>query len=78
WAFFGNLFVPLSGTVQQIARWTPMYGYAGLVRWPQMQGQPANGTFADPMWSLILNWMVWAVLFAGAAIWANHRGRARQ
>ena len=34
WAFFGNLFVPLSGTVLQIARWTPMYGYAGLVRYP--------------------------------------------
>lgn len=78
WAFFGNLFVPLSGTVQQIARWTPMYGYAGLARWPQMQGVSPTGDFTDPMWALVLNWVAWAVIFAGLAVWATRRGRARQ
>jgi ABC-2 type transport system permease protein len=78
WAFFGNLFVPLSGTVQQIARWTPMYGYAGLARWPQMQGQSATGDFVDPLWALVLNWVAWAIIFAGIAVWSTRRGRARQ
>jgi ABC-2 type transport system permease protein len=78
WAFFGNLFVPLSGTVQQIARWTPMYGYAGLARWPQMQGQSVTSAQADPLWALVLNWVAWAAIFAVAATWATRRGRARQ
>ena len=78
WAFFGNLFVPLSGTVQQIARWTPMYGYAGLARWPQMQGRSVTGTHVDPLWSLVVNWVAWAAVFAVLATWATRRGRARQ
>ena len=78
WAFFGNLFVPLSGTVQQIARWTPMYGYAGLARWPQMQGHSVQGDHVDPLWALLLNWVVWAAIFAAVATWATRRGRARQ
>ena len=78
WAFFGNLFVPLSGTVQQIARWTPMYGYAGLARWPQMQGRSATGGHVDPLWALLLNFVAWALVFAAVATWATRRGRARQ
>ncbi len=78
WAFFGNLFVPLSGTVQQIARWTPMYGYAGLVRWSQMQGHSVTSSQVDPLWLLVLNWVAWAAAFAVLATWANRRGRARQ
>ena len=78
WAFFGNLFVPLSGTVQQIARWTPMYGYAGLARWPQIQGHSVEGASVDPLWALVLNFVVWALIFGGLATWAVRRGRQRQ
>ncbi len=78
WAFFGNLFVPLSGTVQQIARWTPMYGYAGLARWPQMQGHSVADAHVDPLWSLLLNVAGWALVFAALATWAVRRGRRRQ
>ena len=81
-AFFGNLFVPLSGTILQVARWTPMYGYAGLVRYPQMEGRTIDSgqgsTHTDPLWALVLNAVVWAVVFAAISVWAVRRGRRRQ
>lgn len=82
-AFFGNLFVPLSGTILQFARWTPMYGYAGLVRYPQMEGEllatsPTAAAHADPLWALVVNYVAWAVIFAAIAVWAVRRGRRRQ
>ena len=80
-AFLGNLFVPLSGTFLQIARFTPMYGFAGLARWPQLRGLVVGNdevtNFVDPFWSLALNYIVWFVIFAGVAIWAVRRGRRR-
>ncbi len=78
WAFFGNLFVPLSGTVLQIARWTPMYGYAGLVRYPQTEGHLVTGTAVDPLWALLLNVVLWLLVLGGLATWAVRRGRRRQ
>lgn len=82
-AFFGNLFVPLSGTMLQVGRWTPMYGYSGLVRYPLMAGAtistgPDPSTHVDPLWALILNLVVWALVFAAVATWAVRRGRRRQ
>jgi len=81
-AFLGNLFIPLSGTLLQIARFTPMYGYAGLVRWPQLQGliieNNAPALSSDPLWVLVLNYVLWALVFATLAIWAVRRGRRRQ
>ena len=81
-SFLGNLFVPLSGTLLDIARFTPMYGYAGLVRWPQLQGliieNNAPALHSDPLWVLVLNYALWALVFAGLAVWAVQRGRRRQ
>ncbi len=80
--FLGNLFVPLSGTILALARWTPMYGYAGLVRYPQMEGELLQTSAAapptDPLWALVLNYVVWVVVFALVSIWAVRRGRRRQ
>jgi ABC-2 type transport system permease protein len=81
-AFFGNLFVPLSGGVLAVARWTPMYGYAGLARYPQMEGQLLQTSAAtpptDPLWVLVVNYVAWVVVFAVIATWAVRRGRRRQ
>ena len=80
-AFLGNLFVPLSGTMLQIARFTPMYGYAGLARWPQLEGVTIAGNGLGPEDSLamlILNVVLWAALFGVIAAWAVQRGRRRQ
>ncbi len=82
-AFLGNLFVPLSGGMLQFARWTPMYGYAGLVRYPLMEGAtiptgPPSTVHVDPLWALVVNFAAWAVVFAAICVWAVRRGRRRQ
>ncbi|PYI37763.1 ABC transporter permease [Arthrobacter psychrolactophilus] len=78
-AFFGNVFLPLSGTMLDIARFTPMYGYTGLVRWPLLEGQgAASGGPVDSIWLLVANLVIWALLFATLALWALRRSRARR
>jgi len=83
-SFFGNLFVPLSGTMLSIARFTPLYGLTGLSRWPQLQGANVSPNVAgefgpsDSMWQLILNVVVWTAIFGLLAAWATRRGRQRQ
>ena len=80
-AFLGNLFVPLSGAILDIARLTPMYCYSGLAHWPQLQGKliaADDETGSDPMWALILNFVAWSVIFGLIAVWAVRRGRRRQ
>jgi ABC-2 type transport system permease protein len=80
--FFGNLFVPLSGAILQVARWTPMYGYAGLVRYPLLGGRMLDtgqgAVHTDPLWALVVNAAAWAVVFAAISLWAVRRGRRRQ
>jgi ABC-2 type transport system permease protein len=79
-AFLGNLFVPLSGPILDIARITPMYGYSGLAHRPQLEGQIIADDEAgnDPMWALILNVVAWSLIFGLIAVWAVRRGRRRQ
>jgi ABC-2 type transport system permease protein len=82
-SFFGNLFVPLSGTMLQVARFTPLYGYTGLARWPQLEGANVNPTApgftgTDSLGMLIANYAVWAAIFALWATLAMRRGRSRQ
>lgn len=40
----GNVFFPLSGTLLALAKWTPLYGYASLARYPI----PTSGAEASP------------------------------
>jgi ABC-2 type transport system permease protein len=81
-AFLGNLFVPLSGTLLRIAQFTPMYGYAGLTRWPQLGGlvveNNAPSTRTDSLGALVANYVIWSVVFAAVAMWAVRRGRHRR
>jgi len=82
-SFFGNLFVPLSGTMLSIARFTPLYGLAALARWPQLQGYTV-GTASDAygprdsMGFLIANVVIWMAIFALLAAFATRRSRQRQ
>lgn len=78
-AFFGNVFMPLSGTMLDIARFTPMYGYAGLVRYPLTEGFGAGeGAGTDSPGMLVANLVAWTLLFAVFAFWAVRRSRARR
>lgn len=75
--FFGNVFIPLEGTMLDIAKWTPMYGYVALARWPATDGALVAGG-ADPLWAVLLNVFVWAVLFAGLVRLGVLRSRRRR
>ncbi|MDN5790033.1 MAG: ABC transporter permease [Micrococcales bacterium] len=76
-AFLGNVFIPLSGIMLAVGRFTPLYGYAALARFPLTQGHLADGSF-EPLWVPLLNVVVWALIFGMLAVWFVRRGRDRQ
>lgn len=79
--FLGNIFIPLSGTMLDIARFTPLYGYAALARYPLTGGTlpTTDGTLLhEPLWYAVANVGVWLTVLAVLAIWLVRRGRARQ
>lgn len=81
-AFFGNLFMPLSGTLLEIARFTPIYGIAALTRWPQLEGTVASveeggAPISDPLWAVVLNVVAWTVVFAVICLVASRRTTRR-
>lgn len=81
-AFLGNVFFPLSGTMLTIAKFTPLYGYVALARYPVTGGWLASAEGApvgpEPLWIPILNLAVWAAIFAIGAFLLVRRGRSRQ
>lgn len=77
-SFFGNVFMPLSGTMLDIARFTPMYGYVGLVRYPLTEGGSASGGATDTVPMLLANVVVWTLIFAVSAVLAVRRSRQRR
>jgi ABC-2 type transport system permease protein len=76
-AFLGNIFIPLSGTLLTIAKFTPLYGYVALARYPLTEGYLIDGS-RDPLWLPVTNVAVWAVIFAVTATVLVRRGRERQ
>lgn len=80
-AFFGNLFMPLSGAMLEVAKFTPLYGIRGLATWPQMEGQlnSETGVLPEPdtLGLLITNVVVWTIIFGAIAILAARRGTKR-
>ena len=75
-AFLGNVFSPMSGLLLDIGRFTPLYGYAALARYPLTQGWLPSGDH-DPLWLPIANVATWTIIFAGLAVWGVRRGRER-
>lgn len=76
-AFLGNIFIPLSGTMLAIGKFTPLYGYAALARYPLTEGHLADGS-VDPLWLPVVNVVAWAVIFGMLATWLVKRSRDRQ
>ena len=79
-AFLGNVFMPLSGSLLEFARFTPLYGIVGLARYPITEGWvvAVDGTAEqDSVWMLLANVGVWAVIFAAVALFAARKATAR-
>ncbi len=76
-AFFGNVFMPLDGIMLDIARFTPMYGFVALSRWPLTEGTLTTGQ-TDSLWLLLMNVGVWTSLFIVLVICGIRRSRARR
>jgi ABC-2 type transport system permease protein len=71
-SFAGGLFIPISQfaqAVQDIAKWTPLYGLNQLVQTPLL------GNGVD--WTWVVNVLAWLAIFAGGAIWRMRRDTAR-
>jgi ABC-2 type transport system permease protein len=79
-AFLGNIFIPLSGTMLTIAKFTPLYGYISLARYSLTDGVDvgSDGTLRQvDLWIPIANVTVWTAIFATTAILLVRRGRGR-
>ena len=76
-AFFGNVFMPLDGVMLDIARFTPLYGFVALSRWPLTEGVLTTGQ-TDELWMLLLNVAVWLVVFAVLVTMGVRRSRSRR
>jgi ABC-2 type transport system permease protein len=71
-AFGGGLFIPLSQfshVLQEIAKFTPLYGLNQLVHAPLIGGS------VHLVW--VANAVIWLVIFAGGAIWRFRKDTAR-
>lgn len=82
--FLGNVFMPLSGTMLTIAKFTPLYGIASLARRPLTEGYAPNlndedgALIVEPLWESLVNVGVWVTIFSVAALLLVRRGRERQ
>lgn len=76
-SFLGNLFSPMSGVMLTIGKFTPLYGYAGLVRYPLTGGELPMDAGTDALWMLVANVAAWTAIFSALAVWGLRRRRAR-
>lgn len=76
-AFFGNVFIPLDGVMLDIARFTPLYGFVSLSRWPLNEGLLTTGQ-TDQLWMVALNVIVWLAVFAVLVAFGVKRSRTRR
>ncbi len=76
-SFLGNVFTPMDGLMLKIAHFTPLYGYAGLARYPITEGHLPLTDGRDSVWLLLANVCAWTVIFAALAVWGLRRRRER-
>jgi ABC-2 type transport system permease protein len=71
-SFAGGLFIPISQfaqTVQDVLKWTPLYGLNQLVHTPLL------GTGVD--WTWVVNVLGWLIIFSAGAMWRFRKDTAR-
>jgi ABC-2 type transport system permease protein len=76
-AFLGNLFIPLSGTMLTISRYTPMYGVSTLARYTLTEGYAFSGEHSS-LSGAVINIVAWFAAFSFMAIrrFAKSTGRS--
>ena len=72
-SFLGNVFTPMDRIILEIGRFTPLYGYAGLARYPISEGYLPDDAGHDSVWLLLANVCSWTVIFAALAVWGLRR-----
>ena len=55
--------------MQDIAKWTPLYGLNQLVHTPLL------GNGVD--WTWVVNVLAWLIIFSGGAVWRMRKDTAR-
>jgi ABC-2 type transport system permease protein len=71
-SFAGGLFIPISQFaqgVQDVAKWTPLYGLNQLVHTPLL------GNGVD--WTWVVNVLAWLIIFGAGAVWRMRKDTAR-
>ncbi|MCW4602891.1 ABC transporter permease [Janibacter hoylei] len=79
-AFLGKIFIPLSGVMLTIAKFTPLYGLVSLARYPLTQGYGVAGddVVHEALWVPVTNVVVWALILATLTVLLVRRSRGRQ
>ena len=76
----GGLFLPLSDGLMKVARFTPVYGVANLVRYP-IQGRyviTTSGIHHEQLWMQIVNVVAWTLIFAVLCYVGRNRSTSRK
>lgn len=79
--FLGNAFAPLDGALLDFARFTPMYGTVALARYPLSDGvgvTMSGEQYTDPLWGILLNVGVWALIFGLLCLMLGRRATMRR
>lgn len=80
-AFLGNIFIPLSGVMLTIAKFTPLYGLVSLARYPLTEGYSVDmeGSLShEALWVPLVNVGVWTMILTLLTVYLVRRGRDRQ
>ncbi|MFR9795968.1 ABC transporter permease [Streptomyces sp. MS06] len=76
-AFLGNLFIPLSGTMLEISRYTPMWGVSTLARYTLTDGYSFSGEHSS-LAGAVFNIVAWFLGFGFAAVRRFAKSTGRQ
>ena len=76
-SFLGNIFTPVDGFILEFGRFTPLYGYASLARYPLTDGYLPNDAGHDALWMPIANVSAWTLIFVLLAMWGLRRRQER-
>ena len=80
--FAANVFTPLTTTLMEWGRFTPLFGPVVLAQWPLAEGSQFlngdEGTITHPLWMAWLNFAVWTTIFLTACLLLRSRDKARR